>query len=223
MGLPAALLFWGVGAVFAAPVVPDEDLAGMRGGFRLPSGIDIAMTVQTQTAIDGQIALRTVFRIDQGTPTLVAYVPRAGESVPIDRPATDRQVAAATPTITYDNRTGIRVTPGMASTVGVGAVGAAADLDDLPVGLVEAGSGAGVAIDRSGGVQTARIDRADLTIVHIAGHAFGSAIANMGSDRAIDTQTSVAIQVGNAAPDVLGSSLFRTQTVALDALAGRLR
>ncbi|MFD1787037.1 hypothetical protein ACFSC3_05575 [Sphingomonas floccifaciens] len=222
MSLPAALLFWGVGAVFTAPVASDDELAGMRGGFRLPSGIDIAMTVQTQTAIDGQIALRTVFKIDQGAPTLVAYVPRAGTSVAIERTAADPRAAAANPTITYDNRTGIRVTPGLANSVGVGS-GGVQDLGDIPAGLVEAGAGSGVAIDARGGVKTARIDSADLMIVHVAGQAFGSAIANTANDRAIDTQTSVAIQVGNAAPDVIGSSLFRTQGVALDALAGRLR
>lgn len=76
---------------FAAPPVPDPDLASERGGFRLPSGIEVAMTVDTRTAIDGAVVLRTVLRADQGSPTITAV---AGGGLPA---------------VTWDARNGVQV------------------------------------------------------------------------------------------------------------------
>ncbi|TCP33630.1 hypothetical protein [Sphingomonas sp. BK235] len=222
-----ALLLAGLGqALFGAIApVPDATLAGERGGFMLPGGIDVALTVQTQTAVDGAVVLRTVFQASQGAPTLTVYAPRAGETVAAAPVIAARGGAASAPTVTYDSRNGLQVTPGSgapALAAGVGTAAAAA----LPAGLEAVAGGAtdhGVITQGGeGGVRTVQLSGSDLTVTHLAGHAFGSAIANAGSDRTIDTQTSVAIDLGAAGAELLaGSALLRVGEVAGAATAMR--
>ncbi len=98
------LLLAAAPAQYEAPAVPDPELAEQRGGFRLPSGIDVAITVQTQTAVNGAVVLASVFRADQGAPTVTAYAPKPGETVAAAPPATSAEAAARAPSITYDSR-----------------------------------------------------------------------------------------------------------------------
>jgi hypothetical protein len=211
---------------FEAPVLPDDVLAEQRGGFRLPSGIDVAMTVQTQSAINGAIVLRTVFQVDRGAPTLTIYAPRQGEVVAsTSGQATSATIAGAAPTVSYDNRNMLEVRTGYTPTLTVTS-GNSATPDALSAGLAQVASGAAtdaglVTEGAHGGVRTIELRGADLSITHIAGDAFGSAIANSGSDRQIDTQTSVSISLANAGPDVLGSAMFRVEDIALQAVAMR--
>lgn len=221
MSAPSLLLLMLAAGPFAAAPIADEELAVHRGGFSLPGGIDVAMTIDTQTAVDGAVVLRTVFRADQGTPTLTTYVPRAGETV---AGAPVRVAGGATaPTISYDRQSGIRVTGGVA-TPGVSLTGRPGP---IPAGLEQVAPGAataaGTVSERTqGALRLVELTAADLSVTHIAGGAFGAAIANMGSDRTIDTQTSVAIDLSGAGPDVIGSSMLRAQDIATQALAGRL-
>lgn len=216
------LLLLGQGAPVAAKALPDHELAEQRGGFRLPSGIDVALTVQTQTAIDGAIVLRTVFRADEGAPTLTVSTPRPGETVVAQGGGAPATVNSGTLVVSYDPRSGIQVTQGMTvPTVNVTSGGASAavvgspDLQQVDV------SGAGVATDagqvtaaRSGGLDTVRLTAADLVVTHFTGNAFGSAIANSGSDRAIDTQTTVSIDLSNTTSDVVNSAMLRVEDLA---------
>lgn len=213
------LMLLGQGAPIAATALPDHELAVQRGGFRLPNGVDVALTVQTQTAIDGAVVLRTVFRADQGAPTLTVSTPRAGETVVAQGHGAGATAGGAAPMVSYDPRSGIQITPGWgapAVSVSSGTVRAAAAAAE---GLqpVDAG-GAGVVTDagqvtasRVGGLDSVQLKAADLTVTHFAGNAFGSAIANSGNDRAIDTQTTVSIDLSNAGPDVIGSAMLRVQ------------
>lgn len=45
-------------------------LAEARGGFVLPNGLVIALAVATETRIDGQLAVRSTFRIADGRPVV---------------------------------------------------------------------------------------------------------------------------------------------------------
>ena len=115
----AALLLMAAQAapMIDAPVVPDPELATMRGGFRLPNGIDVSLTVQTQTAIDGAVVLRTVFRADQGAPTLTIFAPHTGERVASGEitGATTNVATSTEPRVWYDPRTGIHIQPSAAT------------------------------------------------------------------------------------------------------------
>ncbi|MBW6527402.1 hypothetical protein KZ813_11170 [Sphingomonas sp. RHCKR7] len=223
----AALMLLGLGqALFGALApVPDATLADERGGFMLPGGIDVALTVQTQTAVDGAVVLRTVFQASQGAPTLTVYAPRAGVTVAAAPAVAGAAAATRAPTVSYDSRGGLQVTPAAsAPAVGVGAGGAAAA--GVPAGLEAIAGGMtdhGVITQgQQGGTRTVELSGSDLTVTHLAGHVFGSAIANSGSDRTIDTQTSVAIDLGAAGAELLaGSALLRVGEVAGAATAMR--
>lgn len=54
-------------AVDATPMT-DPELAATRGGFILPGGITITLGVTTDTRVDGQEVLRTVFSFDGAMP-----------------------------------------------------------------------------------------------------------------------------------------------------------
>lgn len=217
---------------FDAGTVPDQVLATQRGGVRLPNGIDLALAVQTQTAVNGAVVLQTVYAVDKGPATLTVYVPSPGSVVPAQRAAPPSvSPAAMTPIVSYDPRTGHSVTQGysgMPVTVGGGNV-AVVSSTSIPEGLVvldqsaSENTAAGAVSSRSDGLlKTVTLAGNDLTIAHLAGAAFGSAIANTGSDRAIDTMTSISIDLRSAGPDVLGSVFFRVEDVALGALGSRL-
>lgn len=210
----------------AAPALPDVVLAEQRGGFRLPSGIDVSITVQTQTVLDGAIVLRTVFRADQGAPTITILAPSPGHPVAAGTSGSGGSAqAAAMPSVTYDRAAGIQVVPGLgtpriAVTTDSGqSLATAGGLTPVQPGATT--DNGTVSASDNGGLRTVTLDGADLTITHLAGNAFGSAIINSGNDRAIDTQTSVSIGLSNAGPDVLGSTMFRVQDVALAATAMR--
>lgn len=211
----------------SAPLA-DPILAEQRGGFRLPNGIDVAISVQTQTVLDGAVVLRTVFRADQGAPTLTILAPPSGQTVAAQRDAGGASTTQGTsmPSVTYDRNSGIQVMPGVTTpqvsiSSGAGSSTGAAD------GLVPVAAGATtdngvVSTAATDGLRTVTLSATDLTITHIAGNAFGSAILNSGSDRAIDTQTAVSINLSNAGPDVLGSAMFRVQDVAIAAASLRV-
>src|SRR5690606_26638845 len=64
---------------FTRAPVADAVLAEQRGGIRLPNGIDVDLSIDTITAIDGRIVLQTVTRITEGSPVVTAYVPEGDE------------------------------------------------------------------------------------------------------------------------------------------------
>lgn len=205
--------------------VPDATLAQQRGGFRLPSGIDVALSVQTQTAIDGAVVLRTVFSVDQGKPTLSIHAPAPGQTVAAGGGANGPGRPAGTPVVAYDPRTGLSVTPGMAAPPVTISTGAASRPDAgpaLPTVAAGATTAAGTVSEATtNGLRTVSLEGADFIISHVAGNAFGSSITNTGNDRTIDTQTTLAIDLRGAAPDVLGSAMFRVENVAIQAMSIR--
>lgn len=228
MSIAAALMMLAAPPQYAGAPVSDPVLDSARGGFQLPNGIDVAITVQTQTAVDGAVVLRTVFQADQGKPTLSVYVPKPGEVVAAPTTGSNTAGGQSLPTVTYDRQGGLQVTQATsmpALSVGV-SNGAAAS--ETPSGLTAVDALRGATTDAGvvsrtdrAGIDTVRLESADLSITHFAGNAFGSAIANSGSDRAIDTATTISIGLSNAGPDVLGSAMLRVQDIAGEAIRGR--
>lgn len=210
-----------------APPLSDAVLAQHRGGFRLPNGIDVNLTVQTITAVDGAVVLKTVVTIDEGRPRVQTLVPVAGQTV---SSANTRSNATNTPmpVVSYDPTGGLRISrrespfPITFSSHANGEMFEATDglrsIDpatpvDTHNGIVRELSGS-----KLFGIELASHD---LRIVHLTGDAFGSAVINTADNRAIDTQTILSIDLRNAGPDVLGSTLFRVENLALDALSTR--
>lgn len=215
-----------VGPQVALPV-PDVVLAEQRGGFRLPGGIDVAMTVQSVTSVNGVVVLGTTFRADQGTPTTTVYAPKPGEPV-ASHPANAWTSGGTTPpTVTYDPKTGVLITPGASmprvsiSTAPNGAASSTDGLAQVAADQPYVTDNGTVTQSQRGGLGSVTLQGQDLSITHFSGNAFGSAIENSGSDRAIDTQTVISLDIRNAGPDVLGSAMLRAGNIATDAIALR--
>jgi len=215
---------------FDAPELPDAVLAEQRGGVRLPNGIDLALTVQTQTAVNGSIVLQTVFSIVDGAPTVTVLTPEPGHTVAAPTTSGEAGASMATaPTVTYDRQNGLQVSAGR-SMVPVNLGGRAdASRPAVPEGLQAIDASTPVSTDA--GLVTATAERSvrsvtlagsDLSITHFAGNAFGSAIANARNDTAIQTETTISLDLRNAGPDVLGSAMLRVEDVALGALGSRM-
>lgn len=215
---------------FDAAAVPDAVLATQRGGVRLPNGIDLALSVQTQTAVNGAVVLQTVYALDQGPASLTVYAPPKGSVVPAASSASPPPGSAATlPVVSYDPRTGLTVSQGHGGVPVTVGGGVRAGPPTVAPGLkaLDQSTGqetaAGAVTSRTDGLlRTVTLSGTDFTVSHLAGAAFGSAIANSGSDRAIDTITSISIDLRNAGPDLIGSVFFRVEDVALGALGSRM-
>ena len=214
---------------FGVAPVSDTDLKSQRGGIRLPNGIDVALSVQTQTAVDGHIVLRTVFTLDEGPARFSVFTPRPGEVVmlDIDRPQGDENGTGTVTSVTYDAQNGIQVS--RLTRGPVVAMGGAPDAGDgMRAGLQDVSDRTALQTDngllrnrQAGGNRIADLTAHDLTIAHFAGHAFGSAIANRGNDRTIDTHTVISIGLDNVNPAVIGSAMLRVEGLGIAALQSR--
>lgn len=65
-------------AVTATPLSPSQ-LEDVRGGFDLPGGVSVSLGVVTETRVNGQDVLRTVFNVQSGQPA-VTVLARTGDS-----------------------------------------------------------------------------------------------------------------------------------------------
>lgn len=194
----------GTGA-FSKPPVSEEALSNMRGGFALPGGLDVAVAVQTDTRVNGTLLLRSVFVVDQTAPTLSVFG------------RTDGVIATGTGT----GATGL--------TTSFTVLGKSAEIGGAPEGLTElalAQGGAGVAaaggsvrLEKAGSGSQVILDRSTLEIRHLSGQAYGSVIANRGNDVTIDTVTNLNIDLRNATPFNLGSTMMRIDALVVDAAA----
>ncbi len=212
-----------------APVVEDEVLAEQRGGIRLPNGIDVALTIDTVTAVDGRIVLQTITRIADSGPSVTAYVPGEGASVSAASREWGEGTSTNLPQISYDRQRGLTVIAGLPSVPlnvsrgpanGEG-VGPADGLQPIDLSRPVTTSAGVVHAIGTGGRTGVELIGMDIQIFHLTGNAIGSAIANSGSDRAIDTATTLSIDLRNAGPDVLGSTMLRVEDVAIRAMATR--
>lgn len=89
--------------------VSDEELGAAQGKFILPSGIEVAMAVQTDTSVNGALLLRSVFVVNNGPPALSVYAPAGNAPV---QPQADDASIAATGATTGDTGTGTGITAG---------------------------------------------------------------------------------------------------------------
>ena len=62
----------------AAPPLAVSELEKVRGGFDLPGGVSVSLGVVTETRINGQDVLRTVFNVQSGQPAITVLARAAG-------------------------------------------------------------------------------------------------------------------------------------------------
>lgn len=211
--------------------VADAELAGMRGGFTLPNGVDIALTAQIDTAVNGLLILRSVLRLDDGPATIAVYAPAPGETGPPATLAPPRAPqAAAAPLLIIDRASGVTTVMPGAVTPGV-TVNVASDamrIGEAPPGLADLRLVAGAP-----GVETANgtvaliggpgarvvLEGSTLTVTQLVGQALGTAIENTQSNRAIDSATWINLELGGAGVTVLSAAaaVMRVEDAVLDA------
>lgn len=222
---------------FAAPAVSDDDLAQATGKFTLPNGIELALAVTSDTVVNGQLILRTVFTVDNsaqlsvfgrespaagtnysgaGTGSTGAMVP-TGITVSLDRQS---GIQTITPTYTVQQASGVSIGP--PPTQDADALG----LSKLPV---TPGGPAVATVDGTVSVQalangslvTLSGDR--MSVSNLVGQSVATAVANSADDRSFDTVTSIAIDLRNVEPYVAGSAAMRVDSLVLDATRGMIR
>jgi len=206
----------------------DAELAEHRGGFSLPNGIDVALAVQTQTRVDGDIVLRTVFTVDDGPARFAAYVPTSRESAVAEGAGRRASTSSVAPVISFDNRGQISLAPGIV-VPGVSArPGAQKISSEAPDGFVSVAPGAPsqmgtstIQVASEGTSYVANLRDTMLSITHMAGRSFGSIVENSSDNRAIDVETTIDLSLSGASPDLVGSALLRVESAALDALMAR--
>lgn len=223
-------------AAFAASAVSDDELAATTGKFTLPNGVELALAVTSDTVVNGQLILRTVFTIDTGVQIDVLGRESAaagggysangagGGSLPVPTGITvslDRQsgIQTITPTYSVQQSGGVSIgpPPQNADTLG---------LSKLPV---VAGGPAVATVDGLVSMQTlangslVTLSGDGLSVSNLMGNAVATVIANTGNDRTFDTVTNVAIDLRNVQPFVAGSAALRVDNLALDATRGMIR
>ncbi len=214
---------------FIAPALPDEALAGLRGGFSVAGGPDVALAVTTQTALDGRLILRSVFTIADGGPSLAVQAPAPGAPIAVAPGSLGGQAVTAgsapNMTVRFDRQTGVQITPAspFASApvnVASGALPAASAGSDAPTLDLSAGpvvtDGGTVTLVQGAAGPRVQLDGDRLAVSHLFGGAVGSVIANGGNDRLIESATTVTVSLAGATPYNLGSASLRVEGIALD-------
>lgn len=213
-----------VAAVFEDNDVPDAVLAEQRGGIRLPNGIDATWSVNTTTAVNGAVVLQTVVKVDEAR-RVSTFAPASGQIV--NSPAGQTSTAGTGDMrVSYDAMNGIQISSSRnpsGLSVTSAANGQTGQLVDglTEVDLPQVTDNGAIRQVGTGSAQAIELQGQDLRVVHFTGNALGTAISNSGSDRTIDTLTTVSLDLRNAGPDVLGSAMFRVENVAIEALSSR--
>ncbi len=212
---------------FGVAAVAEDVLAEQRGGFRLPSGIDVTLSIDTVTAIDGRVVLQTVTRVAESAPVVTAYTPSADGPV-ISAASAQPAAQGSAPQIVFDPQHGLTVSaviPAVAVAVSAdsrnGVPAAipglqAVDLDHAvptPDGVVQR--------VHEGGRDMVALQGADFSVMHLTGSALGATVLNSGDDRAILTSTTLSIDLRDAGPDVLGSAMLRVEDIGILAVGSR--
>lgn len=224
-----------VEAFAGAEIAADTELADARGAFLLPNGLEIALVVRMDAAVDGRLVLRSVFSIDQGPSTLAVYAPAPGQQGPRAAMTVTAQSGASTGVeVEFNRQTPVVLGPAERSvptSIGVWMGTGGERIDVAPDGLsplpatvggpaVATAAGNVTLTQVSNGTQI-RLIGSDLDIRQLAGAAFANIVANTASNRTIDTVTTVNIDIGNYDPALVGASSRLVDGIALDAVRTR--
>lgn len=158
--------------------ISEHQLETMRGGFMLPGGLDVSLAVTTESRIDNQLVLKSVFVLGRSGTSLDLQSRGSSGLISSLNFETDQSSTGADGTVT----------------------------------LLRQANSSRLVLD---GQQT------DVTL--LVGGAFGSLVSNTADNRTIDVMTTVDIDISNASPELLGSSLLRAEDLALSSTAQLVR
>jgi len=219
---------------FDAPRLSDPALAALRGGISLPNGLQVAIGIDIQTRVDNVLVLHTVYASDGPAAGVRVYT----DGVDAQRTAPGTVVVRNPGESGFPNvmvtrsPAGTTVTPGNAAPAStVNLVNADPGtwlngIDQIPVPLEENGAPAvrpegsfRLTADANG--SEVRLETSDLQVRHLIGQATGTAVANTANNRAVETISSVNIDLQGGAPLASLASQFMADRIALDAMRNR--
>ncbi len=223
-------------AALDAPTVSDPELATMTGKFIMPNGGSLALSITSDTLVNGALVLRTVLTVDQATNLSVfgrtpdAAAAAAGDHAP--DPAGNATAALTNGvSVLFDRRTGTQIlmpTVNAVRTADAGDHATPAELGIAPVTLSAGGPGVvtpdgtiSLAAVRNGSQVTLAGDRLD--VVHLVGQSVATAVLNAGNDRTIDTVTTIGIDLHDAAALAMGSAAMKVDALVSDVARGMIR
>ena len=210
------------------PVVKDGELARMRGGLLLPNGLDVSIGIDIQTRVNGMLALHTVYA-SEGAATGVRVFADGPKPVPL-APATLSVSAAptmGTPTLIVDrSATGTTIIPSTATpatTVNLVNGDQSTWLSgegqtQIPVqanGPAVATPNGNVSLANTATGTVVSLQTPTLLVQQLLGQATGVVVANTADNQAIDTISSVNVDLQGLSPELL-SSTFAAQRAALE-------
>ncbi len=184
-------------AAYKAAIVSDGALDTMRAGFELPNGMDISIGIQIDTLVNGTTVLRTLLTGSDGS-TLQVFAGGPATSSDTGNAGKGLSVHVGSTVLadgSVSNGQLVQLTPNGASVV------------------TESGT---VHLVQSNGQSTVLLDGNDLALQHMIGALTGAIVANQGSDRTIDTNVTVNLNVQNSAIPI-GSMLMHLDNVLLGA------
>jgi hypothetical protein len=212
-----------------APRLSDAELASVTGKFVLPNGVELALSVTSDTVVNGQLILRTVLTVDRTTQLQVFG--RTGQAAGTPYAGNAGAAAAQTTgvTIALDRKSGIQtLTPtfaiSRAPSVSVG--GATQDPTSLGLAAVPVVAG-GPAIATADGAVSLQAVRGgsqvsfagdQLAVVNLVGQSIASAVVNSANDRTLDSVTNVSVDARNLAPYQIGAAQMRVDLLVTDAI-----
>jgi len=220
---------------YDAPRLPDPALAELRGGISLPNGLQVAIGIDIQTRVDTVLVLHTVYASDGPTAGVRVYT----EAVDPGRVAPGTVVVrnpgenwGPSVVVTRTPAAGTSIVPGPASSpAAVNLVEADPGswlngIDQTPIPLDANGAptlrhegSLRLTADANGSV--VQLETSDLQVRHLIGQATGTAIANTGNDRAVETISSVNIDLQGGAPLAALAGAFVADRIALDVMGNR--
>ncbi|WP_198355510.1 hypothetical protein [Sphingomonas sp. MA1305] len=222
---------------FGAPL-PDSELATLTGKFMLPGGGSLALSVTSDTLVNGTPVLRTVLTIDQtanlqvfgrdGNAASAAATGKSGSGSDAGTSAGAGALASGV-SVLFDRRTGAQITVPTVSTVRTGTVGAADSQPGLvPLAIVAGGP----AVQTPDGLVTltslangSQVTLAgdQIGIAHLVGQSVATAVLNAGNDRTIDTVTTIGVTLHDATALTMGSAALKMDVLAADVARGLVR
>jgi hypothetical protein len=212
------------------PPLTELELAQVTGKFLLPNGVELALSITSDTVVNGQAVLRTVLTLDQGQQVKVfgrdGSAP--GAAYPAGTPAAPMAVA-----VSLDRRSGLgTITPVIVAPGGGTSVNAPTpDAHALGLTLLPLAAGGPAVATADGLVSLAAVRGGTQVtlagdqygVAHVVGDTVATALVNSGNNRTFDNVTNVAIDLKGALPYQSGAAALRVDALALEATGRMMR
>jgi len=219
---------------YDAPRLSDPALARLRGGINLPNGLQVAIGIDIQTRVDDVLVLHTIYASDGPAAGVRVYTD--GSDAPRTAPGTvvvrDPGDAGAPTVVVTRSPAGTSVFPGTAA-----APSSVNLVSGDPGTWLNANGQTPVAVEPNGpavaaGPGTFRLTTGDrgsvvtldgsmLQVQHLIGQATGIAVANTADGRAIETVSSVNIDLQGGTELATLAGLFMADRIASDVAGAR--